>query len=237
MEYVSNVMFWISNGLLVPVIVGLLFFFVKGILMLGGLFNQYLQRNKQNKALKKHLNNLNKDNIMNFEPLLKQSPESSFTDTAKQLYRQTDSPAHRNYRISEFETASDKELAKAKTLVKFGPVLGLMGTLIPMGPALVGLSTGDIASMAYNMQVAFATTVLGLFIGGIGFILAQIRQRWMHSDMIALDFISDLITENKKQWKKKNQSNNDNRRKPLVNKKPLPNKKQLNNETQENNKV
>ena len=30
-----------------------------------------------------------------------------------------------------------------------------------MGPALVGLSTGDIASMAYNMQVAFATTVVG----------------------------------------------------------------------------
>ena len=39
-------------------------------------------------------------------------------------------------------------------------MLGLMGTLIPMGPALVGLSTGDIASMAYNMQVAFATTAV-----------------------------------------------------------------------------
>ena len=49
-----------------------------------------------------------------------------------------------------------------------GPVLGLMGTLIPMGPALVGLSSGDIASMAYNMQVAFATTVVGLVIGAIG---------------------------------------------------------------------
>ena len=41
-------------------------------------------------------------------------------------------------------------------------MLGLMGTLIPMGPALVGLSTGDIASMAYNMQVAFATTVVAV---------------------------------------------------------------------------
>ena len=41
-------------------------------------------------------------------------------------------------------------------LTKFGPILGLMGTLIPMGPALMGLSTGDIGSMAYNMQVAFA---------------------------------------------------------------------------------
>ena len=36
-----------------------------------------------------------------------------------------------------------------------------MGTLIPMGPALVELSTGDIGSMAYNMQVAFSATVVG----------------------------------------------------------------------------
>lgn len=195
MEYVSNVMFWISNGLLVPVIVGLLFFFIKGIFMLGGLFNQYLQRNKQDKALKESLNTLNKSNVSNFEVVLEKAPKNNFTQTAKQLYHLKDSQVHRNYQISEFEIASDKELGKAKTLVKFGPILGLMGTLIPMGPALVGLSTGDIGSMAYNMQVAFATTVLGLFTGGVGFILAQIRQRWILSDLTNLDFISDLMAE------------------------------------------
>lgn len=197
MEYVSNVMFWISNGLLVPVIVGLIFFFIKGIFMLGSLFNQYLQRNKQNKALKESLQSLNKDNVLSLEPVLETAPKTEFTNTAIQLYKLKNSPVHRNYRISEFEIASDKELGKSKALIKFGPILGLMGTLIPMGPALVGLSTGDIGSMAYNMQVAFATTVLGLFIGGVGFILAQIRQRWIMSDLTNLDFISELMEEGK----------------------------------------
>ena len=58
-----------------------------------------------------------------------------------------------------------------------------------------GLSTGDISSMAYNMQVAFATTVLGLFSGAVGFILLQVKQRWFTSDLVYLDFLSELSRE------------------------------------------
>lgn len=76
-----------------------------------------------------------------------------------------------------------------------GPMLGLMGTLIPMGPALVGLSTGDISSMAYNMQVTFATTVVGLFAAAVGFITQQVKQRWYLQDMTNLEFLSNLFNE------------------------------------------
>ena len=58
-----------------------------------------------------------------------------------------------------------------------------MGTLIPMGPALAGLASGDIASMAYNMQIAFATTVVGLVAGAVGFLTQQVKQRWYLQDM------------------------------------------------------
>ncbi|MDR2409472.1 MAG: MotA/TolQ/ExbB proton channel family protein [Bacteroidales bacterium] len=195
MEYVSNLMFWISNGLLVPVIVGLLFFFFKSIFMLGQLFNQYLLRSKQDKALKEGFHGLDKEHVTKFASTLKKSPQTKFTVAAIQLYKEQGSVIHRNRQISQFEIQADKELGKSKVLVKFGPILGLMGTLIPMGPALVGLSTGDIGSMAYNMQVAFATTVLGLFTGAIGFILLQIYQRWTVADLTNLDFISELITQ------------------------------------------
>ena len=78
-----------------------------------------------------------------------------------------------------------------------GPMLGLMGTLIPTGPALVGLSTGDITSMAYNMQVAFATTVVGLFAAAIGFITQQTKKRWYLQDMTNLEFVAELLNENR----------------------------------------
>ena len=89
----------------------------------------------------------------------------------------------------------EKDLSLPSTLLKMGPMLGLMGTLIPMGPALVGLSTGDIASMAYNMQVAFATTVVGLFSAAIGFVTKQTKNRWYTEDMSNLEFMADLVSE------------------------------------------
>lgn len=64
-----------------------------------------------------------------------------------------------------------------------------MGTLIPMGPALVGLATGDVASMASNMQVAFATTVVGIIIGAIGFVTLQVKQRWVADDLNIIEYI------------------------------------------------
>ena len=97
--------------------------------------------------------------------------------------------------LADFEIAADKDLAISKTLTKMGPMLGLMGTLIPMGPALVGLSAGDISSMAYNMQVAFATTVVGLFASAIGFITQQVKQRWYLQDMTNLEFLAEIMKE------------------------------------------
>ena len=97
--------------------------------------------------------------------------------------------------LSDYEIAADKDLGTSKTLSKMGPMLGLMGTLIPMGPALVGLSTGDIGSMAYNMQVAFATTVVGLFSAAIGFITQQVKQRWYTRDLNRLEFVSEVLDD------------------------------------------
>lgn len=64
-----------------------------------------------------------------------------------------------------------------------------------MGPALAGLASGDIASMAYNMQIAFATTVVGLVAGAVGFLTQQVKQRWYLQDMTNLEFISELLND------------------------------------------
>lgn len=194
MEQVSNILFWISSGLLVPVIVGLLFFFAKSIIMLGSFVNQYIQRTKQNKQLRLRMTQLDASSIRNFADELNDEPENLFNDTARSLLSAS-STATSNRILSEYEIMADAELGKYKVLIKFGPILGLMGTLIPMGPALAGLSTGDISSMAYNMQVAFATTVLGLFSGAVGFILLQVKQRWFTTDLVYLDFLSELQKE------------------------------------------
>ena len=66
---------------------------------------------------------------------------------------------------------------------------------VSMSPALVGLSTGDISGMAYNMQVVFATTVVGLVISAVGLISMQFKQRWYAKDVNNLDYVSRVLNE------------------------------------------
>ena len=195
MKYVSNVLFWISNGLLVPVIVGLLYFFVNSILLLGIFFNQYLTHSKQTKLLKKTLDSLRADDMEKLTVEAGKRPQSNFTGFLGNII-ESPSKAYSNRMLADYEVRADAELGKYKLLTKFGPILGLMGTLIPMGPALAGLATGDVASMAYNMQIAFATTVVGLFVGAIGYVLLQIKQRWFVAELADLELIADLTDQN-----------------------------------------
>ena len=194
MNYISDILYWISTGLLVPVIVLLIFFFGRALLLIGGFFGQYMAIRRTAALLGKELDGLNRDNVATLSERLPKKNPSLVVSYMKRLL-EADGAAMRQRLLADFEIGADKDLATSKTLGKMGPMLGLMGTLIPMGPALVGLSTGDIASMAYNMQVAFATTVVGLFAAAIGFITGQVKQRWYLKEMTDLEFVAELLNE------------------------------------------
>lgn len=194
MNYISDILYWISTGLLVPVIVLLIFFFGRALLLVGSFFGQYMATRRTAALLRAELDGLNRDNVSSLPERLPRKNPSLVVVYMNRLLG-ADSAAMRQRLLSDFEIEADKDLAVSKTLGKMGPMLGLMGTLIPMGPALVGLSTGDIASMAYNMQVAFATTVVGLFAAAIGFVTGQVKQRWYLQEMSDLEFVAELLNE------------------------------------------
>ncbi len=195
MNTISDIMFWISTGLLVPVVVLLIALFFRSLLLVGSFFGQYLSIRKTDKMLCEQLEALRLANLDEFDSKLPANNRSLVVVYMRRIMESRESHAQVQRLLANFEIAADKDLAISKTLTKLGPILGLMGTLIPMGPALVGLSTGDIASMAYNMQVAFATTVIGLFAGAIGFLTQQVKQRWYLQDMTNLEFLVELINE------------------------------------------
>ncbi len=199
MHYITDILYWISTGLLVPVIVLLIFFFIRSLLLIGNFFGQYLSMRKTEQVLKQEFATLRADNLDLLEEHLPKKNNALVIRYVNLLIAEKNNPAMLQKLLSDFEVAADKDLALSKTLTKMGPMLGLMGTLIPMGPALVGLSTGDIASMAYNMQVAFATTVVGLFASAIGFITLQVKQRWYLQDMNNLEYLGDILKQKQQQ--------------------------------------
>ena len=198
MNYISDVLFWISTGMLVPVVVLLIFFFLRALLLLGGFFGQYLVKRKTGAEIREQMNTLALENIDSLGERLPKNKQAVIVGYMKKLVEVRKSQAQVNRVLDQYAQFVDKDLSLPNTLQKMGPMLGLMGTLIPMGPALVGLSTGDIASMAYNMQVAFATTVVGLFAAAIGFVTKQTKSRWYKEDMSNLEFMADLLEDEKK---------------------------------------
>lgn len=84
----------------------------------------------------------------------------------------------RQQSVLEFERYAVRRLERVDLLARGGPILGLMGTLIPLGPGLSALGSGNIEILATAMTVAFDTTVLGLLVGLVGYGLGRVRRRW-----------------------------------------------------------
>ncbi len=195
MDFIIQTLYWISSGLLIPTIVLLLLFLAQGLFVVGGFYGLYAHRMAYEKSVKPALDNLTADNapeVLDADHVRKTGLVNLYLD---RLVAAAHNPVKAEKVLADFEMACEKDLAVVKTLAKIGPILGLMGTLIPMGPALVGLASGDMASLAQNMQVAFATTVVGLLVGAIGFFCNQIKTRWYASDLSDLEYIYAVIKD------------------------------------------
>jgi biopolymer transport protein ExbB/TolQ len=66
------------------------------------------------------------------------------------------------------------------------PLLGLVATMIPMGPALKGLSDGNLAQVSSNLTVAFSAVILALIAAAITFWVANVRRRWLAEEVLEI---------------------------------------------------
>ena len=95
--------------------------------------------------------------------------------------------------LQDYEIRIAAELERLKILTRTAPMLGLMGTLIPLGPALMGLSAGNVEALASNLVIAFSTTVLGLFAGGIAYAIMLTKRRWYVQDLSDMEYVARMV--------------------------------------------
>lgn len=89
--------------------------------------------------------------------------------------------------LARYELAAQRRLDRTRLLVRAGPAVGLMGTLIPLAPGLAALGNGDVATLADNLRDAFGATVVGLLVGTVAFALTLARTRMYTEDLTALE--------------------------------------------------
>jgi biopolymer transport protein ExbB/TolQ len=95
--------------------------------------------------------------------------------------------------VLEQEERVRRQLTVPRMLVRVGPSLGLIGTLIPMGVSLAALAGGNLEAMAGQMVVAFTSTIIGLAIGTLAFVIATVRLNWVNEAVREQRYLAEKI--------------------------------------------
>ncbi len=95
--------------------------------------------------------------------------------------------------VADTEMLASKRLDRTRMWIRLGPIIGLVTTLIPISPALVALAKGDLETLSANLVIAFSTTVIGLLISGLAFVMSSVRERLYLQDISDVEYVLELL--------------------------------------------
>ncbi|WP_321423181.1 MotA/TolQ/ExbB proton channel family protein [uncultured Methanobacterium sp.] len=202
-EILSNLLYLIAQSLFIPVIIVVLVFMTYAVLSLGGFLTEKFSRTKFDVNQTENLiRAISKSS--NPEEMKEKVTESELQDKYKEILIKIISnhdigPQSRRAiatkLIEEQELQFSTITQKTDILVRLAPTIGLLGTLIPLGPGLSALGSGDINSLAQALTVAFDTTITGLAAGAIGYIISGYRKKWYNDELSILEAIVESTLE------------------------------------------
>jgi hypothetical protein len=171
MQWAENFLYVVSAVLNYPVTLGLVALVFYMLILIGGLAREHLDRKRGLRpAIDRYRGRL----------------AAWLAETGRE---------HRELELEILLQESEREIGKpverARFIVRSGPGLGLMGTLIPMGVALASLAQGSMPEMAQHMVTAFTAAVVGLGSGVIAFAIALVREQWIKSDVIEMRYLTE----------------------------------------------
>ena len=97
--------------------------------------------------------------------------------------------------LEEEQARYERILSLSDTIAKLGPMLGLLGTLIPLGPGIIALGQGDTYTLSQSLLTAFDTTIAGLVCAAVAMVISTIRKGWYGNYMSILEALSECVLE------------------------------------------
>ncbi|WP_397571725.1 MotA/TolQ/ExbB proton channel family protein [Schlesneria sp. T3-172] len=189
-----EILYLLSEGLLAPTLILIVTFLAGNLLMLGGLLREFLDRAFGLRSWRSFLTQLRARKIAaaSFYDLLLVGYPARYQRATQRLNHASQSVLV-NKSLEDLELDITRRLARLGFSTRLGPMLGLIGTLIPLGPALTGLASGDIQALSSNLVIAFTTTVFGILIGGFSYAASVARKSWYEQDLSDLEFVATLL--------------------------------------------
>ncbi|MGI6413023.1 MAG: MotA/TolQ/ExbB proton channel family protein [Syntrophomonadaceae bacterium] len=198
----KEMMHAVSSGLLMPTITVLLLLLGLSVVELGGLLVEaFAERRKMKVNVPELIASFQDKQI---EEIISKIEDSHLFNRQKSVINQL--IKHRDLPVASLQALARRLLAneelyyvritnRTDLVTRLGPMLGLMATLIPLGPGLIALSQGDTKTLADSLLTAFDATVTGLAAGGIAFAISRLRKRWYEDYLSSLEAIMESLME------------------------------------------
>ncbi|MBQ9161521.1 MAG: MotA/TolQ/ExbB proton channel family protein [Methanobrevibacter sp.] len=202
-EFLTGSLDVISQSLTIPVLVILLVIVIISIITLGGVIAEYTSRRKVPVGtIRDLIYDINAAESV--EALQNVISNAKIPKAQKKVLdeiassQSLGSPSREALARKLFEYEEEKtmdSLKRTDIITRIGPTLGLMGTLIPMGPGLAALGAGDINTLASSLTVAFNTTIVGIGSGALCYVIGKIRSGWYDRYLSDLDALIDAVLD------------------------------------------
>lgn len=97
--------------------------------------------------------------------------------------------------VADEQHRLDNRVKASECIAKIAPMLGLMGTLIPLGPGLVAIGEGNTEILAQSLLLAFDTTIMGLAVAAVAFVITLVHKAWYARYMSGLEAAAECVLE------------------------------------------
>lgn len=210
---VNNILRVIVSNFQTPVVIILLILMIATVIVTGTFVYEFFIEHRKLKAdipkLIETINRADADQLTEMVEKNKLLPRQKIA--LKQLINETemDEDTRENYAaqiLFEEEEHYQKYLRWPQLISKLGPMFGLLGTLVPLGPGLMALGQGDTAMLSESLLIAFDTTSAGVVIAAVALVISQIRKQWYRRYSQTLESLMEVILSKMKTREKKEQT-------------------------------
>lgn len=188
----KSLIYLIASSLLYPVLFLLVALVVYIVISSGSFFAEWLERLRLVKYSPERFPRLIREgNDQNFFP----HRVNSYLEDLRLLLNKVSQPDGVEIEniLQETSLRTWESLDHIKMIIRIGPSLGLIGTLIPMGTGLAALGQGDMTGLSSDLVIAFTTTVVGLAVGIVAYFFYTIKRRWAEEDIKNIELATEIL--------------------------------------------
>lgn len=204
MTILGKVLHSMTSVLQIPVVIILILFIAAILVAIGWIISEYMNEHKHMQVqLPKLLDDIRAgeqriEEIIGTSGLLKTQKEALVEITKHSDFNNLMLESLAANLLEREQERYDAKLKPTDLLSKLGPMFGLLGTLIPLGPGIIALGQGDTMTLSQSLMTAFDTTIAGLVVAAIAIVISTIRRGWYNNYMSVLETVMDCVVEMEK---------------------------------------